>query len=108
MENSTSPINGSASIALPTRKRGRPRKEKANLPTNSTSTPAAKKRGRPRKVQKVEATEHQKITNIKKFIIKYHPSVTNGTKETEDNTKSIKMAKDLWEKVVNYEKKYLV
>ncbi|RHZ89026.1 hypothetical protein Glove_19g183 [Diversispora epigaea] len=79
MENSTSPINESTSIALPTRKRGRPRKGKANLPTTPTDSTSTQTR-----------------------------KTKKGPIETEDFTKSIKMAKDLWEKVVNYEKKYLV
>ncbi|RHZ88381.1 hypothetical protein Glove_23g225 [Diversispora epigaea] len=66
MDNSTSPIKEST---LPTRKRGRPRKEKV---TTSTSTPAvtSRKRVRPRKVQKVEdrtTADLRKIPNIKKI-----------------------------------------
>ncbi|RHZ88932.1 hypothetical protein Glove_19g79 [Diversispora epigaea] len=63
----------------------------------STSTPATKKRGRPRKVQKVEATDYQKITHIKNFIMKYHPSVADGTEEiSKDSSESKNMAKKLW------------
>ncbi|RHZ75184.1 hypothetical protein Glove_217g81 [Diversispora epigaea] len=111
--------NSTSTTTAPTRKRGRPRKEKTTVPvpatptvSASTSTPApapAKKRGRPRKIQKTEATDLQKITNVKNFIMKYHPSVANGTEETRsDAPESMKMAKSLWEKVVSYEKKYLV
>ncbi|RHZ66096.1 hypothetical protein Glove_309g35 [Diversispora epigaea] len=100
--------NSTSTTTAPTRKRGRPRKEKTTVPvpatptvSASTSTPApAKKRGRPRKVQKTEATDLQKITNVKNFIMKYHPSVANGTEETRsDAPESMKMAKSLWEKV---------
>ncbi|RHZ55841.1 hypothetical protein Glove_410g88 [Diversispora epigaea] len=105
IDNSTS--IGSTSDAPKTRKRGRPRKEKATVsdtPTASTSTstpaPASKKRGRPRKIQKVEATDHQKITNIKNFIKKNYPSVASGTENLTTNPpKSMEMAKNLWKKV---------
>ncbi|RHZ45961.1 hypothetical protein Glove_641g12 [Diversispora epigaea] len=116
MNNNMDNFIASISTVPPTRKRGRPRKEKAAVPTTpatpaspatpatsisvtpSTSvtpdTPVAKKRGRPRKVQKVEATNLQKITNIKKFIMKYYPSVANDTEKiTENSLKSLKMAK---------------
>ncbi|RHZ81721.1 hypothetical protein Glove_117g391 [Diversispora epigaea] len=123
MNNNMDNLIASTSTAPPTRKRGRPRKEKATVPT-TTATPAtpassatlstptsanpdipvAKKRGRPRKVQKVEATDLQKITNIKKFIMKYHPSVANDTEKiTENSFKSLKMAKNLWANVINIE-----
>ncbi|RHZ77472.1 hypothetical protein Glove_177g100 [Diversispora epigaea] len=116
MNNNNNSMDNSATAST-TRKRGRLRKEKATLPiasTTSTSTstsapaPDAKKRGRPRKVQKVEVTDCQKITNIKNFIIKNHPSVANGSEEiADDSPESMKMAKKLWENVINYEKKYL-
>ncbi|RHZ79764.1 hypothetical protein Glove_141g22 [Diversispora epigaea] len=107
-------MNNSIESTVPTtRKRGRPRKEKSTTPITSaptsTSTPATKKRGRPRKVQKVEATDNQKITHIKNFIMKYHPSVADGTEEiSKDSSESKNMAKKLWANVIDYEKKYLV
>ncbi|RHZ77497.1 hypothetical protein Glove_177g1 [Diversispora epigaea] len=126
--------NSSTSIAIattspnPTRKRGRPKKEKANIasttlatsPTSTvsastTTTPMATpacKRGRPRKIQKTNNTpdinaDFKRIAKIKEFIKKHVPSVID---DTEDNVseKSKKMAQELWNKVNDYEKKYLV
>ncbi|RHZ53144.1 hypothetical protein Glove_450g31 [Diversispora epigaea] len=114
MDNSTSTI--ASTSTTPTRKRGRPRKEKAvpTTQTTSTITPVAptKKRKRPKKIQKVEdkTTEDlHKFKNIKNFIMKNYPSVANNTENIATaSSKSMEMARNLWEKVIKYEEKYLV
>ncbi|RHZ76712.1 hypothetical protein Glove_194g160 [Diversispora epigaea] len=113
MNNSSTLTTDIASTSNPTRKRGRPKKEKASTASISTTTTtpsmatSSRKRGRPRKIQKSDdIPDFKKIAKIKEFIKKHVPSVT---KDTEDNVSenSKKMAQELWEKVNNYEKKYL-
>ncbi|RHZ64788.1 hypothetical protein Glove_320g196 [Diversispora epigaea] len=72
MDNSTSTIASTS----PTRKRGRPRKEKAVPTTQTTST-----------------------------ITLAAPTKKRGT---TDSPKSMEMAKNLWKKLLNMKKKYLV
>ncbi|RHZ76627.1 hypothetical protein Glove_194g150 [Diversispora epigaea] len=109
MNNSSTSTIEIASTSNLSRKRGRPKKEKVSTASASTTTtpPPPRKRGRPRKIQKSDdIPDFKKIAKIKEYIKKHVPSVTN---DTEDNVseKSKKMAQELWDKVNNYEKKYL-